>query len=296
MLNSLAVYAVILNWNLAVDTIECIRSLQSAGLDLERVILVDNGSSDGSLALFTQTFSHHINYVPLSDNRGFAGGTNAGIRYALQAGAEWVLLINNDTYVDRSFFDELTRAIQARPLWKIISPTILYAGMPDIIWSMGDRRIGRSLLTRPLLRDRRLPDDLPAFITVDSLNACAMVVHRDVFVQVGGFDESYFMYAEDADFCWRAHRTGFRMGIATRARMWHKVSSSTGVYHPKSRYWRVRNQIHFYRKSAGAVQLWFILWFTILRMVLLTGSDLNSGRLALARLTWRAWFDGWFGH
>lgn len=286
-------YAVILNWNLAPDTEECIKSLEAAGLPLAQVILVDNNSTDGSLARLIQVFGHCIKYAPLVQNLGFAGGVNVGIRYALDAGAEWVLLINNDTVVDPLFFQALTAAMEARPRWRLISPLILYAGEPDLIWSMGDRRIGSTLLTRPLLHEQPAPIDMPAYLEADSLNACAMLVQRDVFERIGLFDETYFMYAEDADFCWRAHQAGFQLGVATRARMWHKVSRSTGVHHPQSRYWRIRNQIVFYRSHSQAWHAWFLFSFTFLRTLLLSGKDTWAGRLGLVRTNWRAWLDGW---
>ncbi len=291
-----SVYAVVLNWNLAPDTAACIKSLEDAGLPLTQLILVDNGSTDDSLDELVRTFGGRIKYAPSAENLGFAGGTNLGIRYALQAGADWVLLINNDTFVSPTFLEELAAAVQARPGWRILSPMILYAGEPDVIWSLGDRRIGPTLLTHGLLRNRCAPDDLPAYLDADSVNACAMLVHRDVFARIGGFDEAYFMYAEDADFCWRAQQAGIQMGAATRARMWHKVSRSTGVYHPQSRYWRIRNQIRFYRSQGTTRHIWYLLGFTALRTLFLTMKDACAGRFALIRTSWRAWRDGWCDH
>lgn len=291
-----SLYAVVLNWNLAPDTIMCIKSLEAAGLPLAQLILVDNGSTDGSLDQLVQAFDHRIKYAPLAENLGFAGGTNRGIRHALQAGAEWVLLINNDTYVASTFFRELATAVQEQPHWSIISPMILYADEPDTIWSVGERRIGPTLLTRARLRNHRAPEQFPPYLAADSVNACAMLVHRKVFSRIGGFDEAYFMYAEDVDFCWRAQQAGFQMGIATRARMWHKVSRSTGIYHPQSRYWRIRNQIRFYRLQGTLRHIWYLFLFTTLRTLLLTAKDIMAGRAILIRTNWRAWRDGWCGH
>jgi len=289
-----SLYAVVLNWNLAPDTAECIAALKFAGLPLEQIILVDNGSTDSSLNELVRTFGNDIKYASLAENRGFAGGTNVGIGYALHADAEWVLLINNDTYVSPTFFEELAAALEARPAWRLLSPLILYAGAPEIVWSSGDRRIGPTLLTRSLLRECSVPGDLPAYLAADSLNACAMLVHREVFLRIGGFDEAYFMYAEDADFCWRAQQAGFELGVVTRARMWHKVSRSTGVHHPQSRYWRIRNQIRFYQAHGHGWQKWFLLSFTTARTFLLTIQDVGAGRFSLLRTTWRAWCDGWY--
>jgi GT2 family glycosyltransferase len=121
-------------------------------------------------------------------------------------------------------------------------------------------------------------------------------VQREVLEQIGLFDARFFMYAEDADFCWRARRAGFRLGCCTEARMWHKVSRSTGVYHPQARYWRISNQILFYRRYANAWQRPLIFSFTFLRSAYLAVGDLLHGRSRLAQRTVRAWADGWFSH
>lgn len=286
-------FAVVLNWNLALDTAECIRSMERAGLPLQQMVLVDNGSTDDSLEYLHRTLDDCITYASLKENLGFAGGTNVGIRTALDMGAEWLLLINNDTLVSPSFFRYLAKAVEERPSWRLISPLILYADEPEIIWSMGDRRIGGTLLTRPILRDRRVPDDLTTYLEADSLNACGLLVHRDVFNRIGLFDLTYFMYAEDADFCWRAQQAEFQLGIATQARMWHKVSRSTGVHHPQSRYWRIRNQILFYRKHGRNIQVPLLFLFTVLRTILMAGRDVFAGRFGLIRTNWQGWFDGW---
>lgn len=285
---------VVLNWNLAPDTVDCIRSMERAGFLPHQIVLVDNGSTDDSLEHFFRVLDPAIKLLSLSENLGFAGGVNHGIRAALADGAEWVLLINNDTFVDLAFLQELKRAVFEQPTWRIISPLILYADEPNRIWSMGDQCIGATTLTRGLLRNQLVPSCLPAYIEVDSLNACGMLVHRDVFTQIGFLDERYFMYAEDVDFCWRARQAGFQLGVTTRARMWHKVSRSTGVHHPQSSYWRIYNQILFYRRREQFKYLPVLFLFTLMRVVFLAAKNAVKGRLAVTKSTLRGWFDGWF--
>lgn len=293
-------------------TVTCVQSLLSAHLTqnkapqstqraaLRQIIVVDNGSTDDSISTLENRLGSLVDLIVSPQNLGFAGGNNLAIQHALKSGADWLLLINNDTYVAADFFAQLAAAHAAHPEWSIVAPLILYdpnvPGNPkNTIWSLGDRRMPGTLITRGLWRNRTVPADLPPYVEVDFLNACALLIHRQVFEKIGLFDASYFMYAEDVDFCWRAQLADFQMGCATRARIWHKVSASTGVHHPLSRYWRTNNQIRFYRQYATFWQLPLLFGFTLTRMMLTVVRDLMHGRKDAAQSTGRGWRDGWFG-
>ena len=288
------IYPIIVNWNLASETIPCIQSLLTAGAPAGQIIVVDNGSQDDSVAQLTACFGDQIRLISHPTNLGFAGGNNIGIEVALQAGAEWVLLVNNDTVVDATFLQELGQAIGQHPECQIIGPLILYFSEPNRIWSLGDRLVPGTLITRRLWHDEAVPDTLPPFMAVDFLNACCMLIHRTVFEKIGLLDATYFMYAEDADFCWRARQAGIKLGCATTARIWHKVSRSTGIYHPQTRYWRINNQIRVYRTHAQRWQLPMMFGFTLIRSLILATVDFSQKRTQLAQETLRAWRDGWW--
>lgn len=293
------VSAVIVNWNLAHETVACVDSLLAAGLKPARIYLVDNGSADDSFAVLQARFSATIRLIRSSENLGFSGGNNLGIRAALNDGAEWVLLANNDTVVAEDFLTQLMAVAINMPSMGLLGPLILYYDEPARIWALGDRAVAGTLITRGVLRNAVAPPDLPAVEPVDYLTACGLLVRRDVFARIGLLDERFFMYAEDADFCRRAQAAGFHLACATRAKMWHKVSRSTGVYHPQARHWRTCNQIRFYRRhSQGLAQLpqRLLLWcFTLARVIGLTLGDLRHGRRHLLGPTWRGWGEGWFG-
>ena len=288
------IYPIIVNWNLATETMPCVESLLAAGAVAGQIVVVDNGSHDDSVARLTAHFGEQIHLISHPTNLGFAGGNNLGIAYALAAGAEWVLLVNNDTVAAPTFFQELEAAVVAHPTHQIIGPLILYFNEPNRIWSLGDRLIPGTLVTRRLWHDAPIPDPLASFIEVDFLNACCLLIHRTVFEKIGLLNPNYFMYAEDVDFCWRARRAGIKLGCATAARIWHKVSRSTGLYHPQARYWRISNQIMVYRAHARRWQLPFMFGFTLIRSLKLAALDLWHKRAALAVHTLRAWRDGWW--
>jgi GT2 family glycosyltransferase len=290
----LSFYPLIVNWNLARDTIACVNSLLAAGATPGQIIVVDNGSNDGSAATLRRELGDAITLLTSPQNLGFAGGNNLALRHALARGARWLMPINNDTIVAPNFLNALSAAIGAHPEHQLIGPLILYHDEPERIWSLGDRLLPGTLLTRSLWRNRVVPANLPPFLEVDFVNACCFVVQRAVLERVGLFDARFFMYAEDADFCWRVRRAGFRLGCCTKARMWHKVSHSTGLHHPQTRYWRISNQILFYRRYAKAWQRPLMFSFTLLRSASLALGDLLHGRGELAQRTVQAWADGWF--
>lgn len=289
-----AIYPIIVNWNLATETIPCIESLLAAGASAGQIVVVDNGSQDDSVERLAERFGPQIHLISHPANLGFAGGNNIGIEYALGAGADWVLLVNNDTVVDPTFFQALMNTVEQHPAHLILGPLILYYAEPERIWSLGDRLIPGTLITRRLWHDAPVPNTLAPFIEVDFLNACCMLIHRTVFERIGLLNANYFMYAEDVDFCWRARRAGLKLGCATDARIWHKVSRSTGIYHPQSRYWRISNQILVYRAYARWWQMPLMFGFTLVRSLKLAAVDLLHKRTVLAGQTLRAWVDGWW--
>lgn len=288
-------YVIVVNWNLPDDTIACVKSLLAAGAAAGHVIVVDNGSAGDSVARIQAACGDAVWLLPSPTNLGFAGGNNLAIDAALKRGASWIALVNNDTIVAPDFFAALESCAAEHPQFQIIAPLILYSGEPNRIWSLGDRAVAGTLITRSLLRNVYVPADLEPFWEVDFLNACGLLVHRTVFETAGLFDTDYFMYGEDVDFFWRARSHGFRLGCCTRAHMWHKVSRSTGVRHPLSRYWRIANQVKFYRTYANWPQRLLLMLFTALRSLRLWSGDIRAGQGQLGTVTLRAWWHGWFG-
>ncbi len=295
-LNSVRV--IILNWNLPVDTLACVNSLLAAGLPPQQILVVDNGSADNSLQQFDAAIPA-VPILPLTQNVGFAGGNNRGIEWALADGADWILLLNNDTEVAPTFFAKIAQSLSDSQA-KLISPLIFYHpdyadGQDDVIWSAGDVEIGRTLLTRPQYKNEHLSANLPAVLTVDFLTACALFVHRSVFAEIGQLDETFFMYGEDVDFCQRARLAGFELACATTAQVWHKVARSSGGGNPQQRIWQTEHQARFYRRYASRWQMPLLFSFTLLRSLRLATRDSWQGEWDRGWATLRGWWRGWWG-
>ncbi len=286
-------YAVTVNWNQYELTERCIVSLFQAGLNERQLIVVDNGSSDDSPNRLKRRFGDTIVQIANSENQGYVLAVNQGIEYALALGADWVLIINNDTFVAESFLEYLMPVLN-QGLFAILGPVIFYADDPRRVWYLGDRLIDGTLLTWGLLRNQFISPNLPPIVEVDFVSGCGMLVRRDVFENIGIFDPLYEMYTEEVDFCWRARKAGYKFACVTQAHMWHVVSATASRDKPRTRYLRVRNQIWFYRKYAKGGQRILLFLFSLLKVLYMSLGDIISFQGGLLKATAAGWFDGWF--
>jgi GT2 family glycosyltransferase len=284
---------IIINWNLKADTLACLRSLIKSGVIPGQIIVVDNGSDDGSVKAFKDEFDTHLTIIENSDNVGYAKACNQGIELAIQQRVEWILLLNNDTTVAENFLEEMERANESKDKFAIYSPLIFYFTKPNTIWYSGDQRIPGTLITKNPYRGKEPRQNLPEIIPVDFVNGCGMLINRKVFETIGLFDPAYIMYGEEVDFCWRAHLAGFRMATLTKAHMWHKISLSANRDKPRARYLKIRNQIRFYRKYSHGLQLVVMFTFSIIRSSLIGLNDLFRHQSELLAPLYLGWYDGW---
>ena len=247
-MSSEPVFLVTLSWNQKEDTLACLASALAMDPRPSHVILVDNASTDGTPEAVAERFPQ-VQVVINSENLGFAGGANVGLREALNAGAGYVLLLNNDTLLAPDLLAVLLAVAGEDPQVGIVAPKILYADPPDRVWYAG------------IMRRRWLPGlafpgygrrDAPRYDRrrdVDYVTGCGLLVRAGVLRQVGLFDEiTFFMYHEDLDLSERVRRAGYRIVYAPQARMWHKESASTAPLSPLKWYHLARYIVPFYRR------------------------------------------------
>jgi len=287
-----SLHIIIVNWNLKDDTLACIDSLVAAGTTTDQIVLVDNGSSDGSVEALRQHYDMHLHIISNPRNVGFAPACNQGIQYALVQGTEWVLLLNNDTLVASDFLDQIERTLNQK--YAILGALIFYHAEPGRVWYLGDRLIPGTLITINAYRGKPARVDLPELISVDFVNGCAMLIRRDVFEKIGLFDPTLIMYGEEVDFCWRARLAGYRIACATRFKVWHKISLSANRDRPKARYLRIRNQVRFYNTYAHGLQRPIMFLFSMLRSLTLMLGDIFHHQPELISPLVRGWIDGWY--
>jgi len=242
---SAAVGVVVLNWHRRADTVTCLRALAAITAPSVSVILVDNGCADFS-AEVVATLTPGAQYLRTDTNLGFAGGANAGMRHALAHGAEYVWFVNNDAVPEPRALAVLLAAAAAAPEVGILGPKILLADQPPRIDSFAidiNLRTGRVYLTGHDELDRGQYDRLS---TVTAVTGCAMLVRRAACERLGGFDESFFVYFEDADLCLRAPAAGYGVAAVPAARVLHRRAPATGTRQSTSSlYYATRNHLRF---------------------------------------------------
>lgn len=287
------VVVVVLNWNLPTETADCVASLLAGDYSHQRVLVVDNGSTDDSVACLRARFGTQIEIIETGANLYFAGGMNAGLRWALEAGAEWVLLMNNDTFVAPDMLSRLVQTALEHPPAGIVAPMIYLAHDRTRIWTLGSRRARWWPLPRDVGRGELDRGQYAQPFAIDYAQACCMLISREVLSRVGLLDERYRMYYEDADFSVRAQQAGFTILVEPRARMWHLVSASANREAVTTRYQRTRYRVRFYRQHARGGMAWLTHLALCAQEVGRMGLALARGRADLARATWRGLRDGY---
>lgn len=238
------VYIVILNWNGREDTLACLRSLEPVWNERTKGIVVDNGSTDGTPEAVRAAFAA-VDVLEAGGNLGFTGGNNIGLRFALDRGADYVLLLNNDTIVDPGFLREMLPVATVSEEIGFVSPKIYFLEPPDLLWFAGAKfstvtGYGRVIGYRK--PDRGQYDDIR---TIDRPCGCAVLVARRLCREAGLMDDGLFLYADEVEWMLRARKHGFKACYAPKARVWHKVSASVGrESHPDAFYYGVRNTLY----------------------------------------------------
>jgi GT2 family glycosyltransferase len=284
-------HVVLLNWNLPDDTIQCVDSIRvNLPPDVE-IIIVDNGSTDDSATLLGERFGSQVKLIENLQNLGFAGGVNVGIRYALEKGAQSVLLLNNDTTVHPDMISHLVSAAAEHPRAGVVGPVIYYYNRPQRIWRFGDREY-RWLPVPVQLPNHLVSKAKPAAFQVDYVTACAMLIRREVLERVGLFDTRYFMYFEDADFCRRVRQAGYEIWCIPEARMWHKVSLSARKQKPATRYAQAWGRAQFYQQHPHGFSRRLTFVYLLVKSVLTTMRDALSQDWELVKAQWMGTIDG----
>lgn len=261
------VWAVVLGYNNVDDTLECLNSLRDVRYDTFKILYVDNGSDPGVCEQVLERVAG-CGVLRLDPNAGVAGGLNAGIAHALRQGAEYVVILNNDTTVDPAFVDRLVDAARGDPRIGMLVPKIYYYDHPDTIWSAGS--VFRRFPPVVTMRKTRRPDDgrFDRPQDVDYATFCVIMFNRAMIEKAGLLDPDYHFLYEDYDLCLRAREAGFRIRYVPDAQVWHKISKTTGAGTPNPKFWRTygRSEAVFTRKFRR--YRWLTGWTHALYIVL----------------------------
>lgn len=250
-----SVTVIILNYNRLADTRECLAFLRKVVYPRVSTIVVDNHSTEAGVSMLAEEFPE-VELMVNEANLGFAEGNNRALRRALERGADYMLLLNNDTVVAPDFLSLLVAAAEADPSVGMVGPTICYFQEPETIWSAGGHidwdkgTTGMLHLNRP---ERECPDNIGS---VDFVSGCALLVKREVLEKVGLIDPRFFMYWEEVDWCVRTRRAGYEILHVPQSRLWHKISPVQQAASPFVAYYMARNRLLFLRKAKVAPLVW----------------------------------------
>ncbi|HEX2040398.1 MAG TPA: glycosyltransferase family 2 protein [Acidimicrobiales bacterium] len=226
------VAAVVVNFNTRDHLVECVRSLRKAGV--EEIVVVDNDSHDGSGEALAAA-DREARFLPTGANLGFGRAANRGAEVAQ---ADYILVCNPDLTVDPDAVDILAEVLDRRPGTAVVGPRIVdpdgttYPSprvFPGLLDAVGHAFLGYVAPRNRFTRRYRMLDvdrDVPA-VDVDWVSGSCFLARRSAWDALGGFDEGYFMYAEDVDLCWRAHRAGWQVAFEPAARVTHVQGVST---------------------------------------------------------------------
>jgi GT2 family glycosyltransferase len=275
---SYRVSIVILNWNNWTDTVECLDSLSRISYSSYNIIVVDNGSKDdslksiakycwensekatsvtyndacfntnsyykgkmfskfGSKSMHASEQNGNITFIINDQNSGFAKGCNIGISYAQKNfDPKYILLLNNDTLVEPNFLDILVTIAESDPKIGALGPDIRLYSNKEIA------QINKYSHFRTSKE-------------VDALSGAALLVKEKVFERVGLFDEVYYIYSEDRDFCERIREAGYKVIYVPEALVYHKLESSTRSFPGFRAYYMVRNDFLIIRRYEKGIKL-----------------------------------------
>lgn len=245
------VTVLILNRDRRQDTLACLQSLLPNPYPALEVVVLDNASSDGSAAAVRAAYPTAVTVIETGGNFGYAGGNNVGLRYALERGADYVLLLNEDTIVDGPFIQRLVEVAEARPEVGFLGPLVYHHNEPAVIQSAG------GVITagwQIFHRGQNEPDhgQYREPYQADWVTGCAILMRSAVVRRIGMLDPAFFIYSEEVDWCVRARRAGFTGLVVPASRIWHKGVRRDYAPSPRVTYLSVRNHLRLLVKHHAA--------------------------------------------
>lgn len=247
---------ILVNYNGYEDTIRCLESFREVSYKNYCIYIVDNGSSNNSYSVLKEYCGCNedikTKIIKSTENLGFSGGNNIGIKEALSGGADYILLLNNDTVVTPNFLDVLVSNADENT---IVAPRMMYWKQKNIVWYGGgrlSRTLGRAWhdnINKEFDRDIDTRHKEVTFIS-----GCCMLIHRAILNKIGLLEEKYFLYYEDTEYCWRALNNGIRLYYVGDSVIFHNVSSSTGHNSYLMNYYKIRNRMYLIKEYVSGIK------------------------------------------
>ena len=244
---------VILNYKGLEDTIECVESIKKITYKDFFCVIVDNHSEDGSYENLLKRFPEHV-VIGSDKNSGYANGNNLGIKYAIQEGAEYVCILNNDTIVEPNFLTILVEQMKKDNTIGIAGPKICEYFQPEIVQSTGamiNLYMGKTPSLNARMEERKVSDQI---IKCDYVGGACLMIKCEMIEKVGLIPECYFLFFEETEWCLRAKKNNYQVVCVPRAKIFHKGSAAIKKISGLSEYYFYRNQVVFEKRNASKIQ------------------------------------------
>ena len=257
------VISIILNTNRKADTLECLESLYQNSYPYHKIIVLDNRSTDGSVDAICQAYPN-VQIISLTENLGYAGNNNVGIKAALEHGADWVFVMNEDIILQGDCLEKLITVGERDSRNGILGPMVYHHNEPKVIQSAGGM-LGKFWESIHLGMNESDQGQFYLPHPVEWISGCAILVRREAIEQAGMLDQDYFIYWEETELCIRIGRSGWKIIHVPLARIWHKGVQRDYEPKPSFTYYSTRNHLLTLSKHRASFAVWLFNWMQISR-------------------------------
>ncbi len=281
------VIIIVLNYNGWQDTVSCLRSTQNIRYP-HKLLVIDNGSTDDSVEEIKKQCDMDVKVIATGMNLGYAGGNNVGIKYALENQYKYCCVLNNDTIIEEDFMEACIRHLNNNPGTAFVGPTILDYHSGRIQSTGGNIFINKGEVD--CKNQGKKLEEVSEIIESDYLGGACMVFKSDLIEQIGYIPESYFLFFEETEWCWKALKKGFENICLGTNGILHKGSVSINKLEGLHEYLMMRNQIAFIRRNhPNKLKALWIYCYKCLKVV---REAIKNGPQRLRRIVW--FTHGWF--
>ena len=257
---------IIVNYNRKNDLEKCIMSVINSDYSNFEILIVDNGSTDGSLPYVRERFPN-LQIISNTLNLGFTGGNNQGMEYFLEKQAEFIFLLNNDAVVNKDAIGELVMQAKLHPTAGVFGGKILNIENPSYLVDAGGgvKNGWKAYLRGEGERDANQYDTIEK---MDFVMGCAMLIRTNMIRDIGFFDEDYFVYHEEIDLCYRAKINGYETLYIPKAVIFHPDTRKRDELSVSVTYYITRNTLLFTWKHKISNRILFAILKSYFRTIL----------------------------
>ena len=257
---------ILVNYNGAKFNSECIDSIMKSTYRNFKIIVVDNASTDNSVEILEKYYINDITLIKSELNLGFSEGNNLGIEYALKNNCDYILMLNNDTVIEDNMIGIMLNE-SLKDGNAVISPKIYYYDNKNIVWSAGAQMLWKRGIPSQFGLNEEDSKEFDEEKYVEIATGCCLLFHKDVVNKIGYLSDEYFLYYEDTDYTTRMVRSGYKIKYIPAAKMYHRVSASTGGEESENYiYYNTRNRLIFNKKFNKENYITYITYFYFTRI------------------------------